>query len=136
MVRRLSPVGKLAQVARGRGKWCWDAAPCEDSRKSRRWVSRGTTRNLQGRERSEVSGPACRGGNGDESLAQTLEETVTEDRGRRLGMQPAKHCRVEVESDTVILMPMSSLGELDCDLLASDMDGVLVCYSSSGLAIW
>ena len=40
-------------------------------------------------------------------------------------MQPAKHCRVEVENDTVILMPMSSLGELDCDLLASDMDGVL-----------
>jgi anti-anti-sigma factor len=40
-------------------------------------------------------------------------------------MQPAKHCRVEVENDTVVMIPMSSLGELDCDLLATDMDGVL-----------
>jgi anti-anti-sigma factor len=40
-------------------------------------------------------------------------------------MQPTGHCRVEVENDTVVMIPLSSLGELDCDLLATDMDGVL-----------
>ena len=40
-------------------------------------------------------------------------------------MDATKHCRVEVENDTIIVTPMSSLGELDCDVLSADMDGVL-----------
>ncbi len=40
-------------------------------------------------------------------------------------MDATRHCRVEVENDTIIVTPMCSLGELDCDVLSADMDGVL-----------
>ena len=40
-------------------------------------------------------------------------------------MQTAKHCRVEVENDTIVVTPKGNLGELDCELLTADMDGVL-----------
>ncbi len=40
-------------------------------------------------------------------------------------MQPAKHCRVEVGNDTIIVTPNGNLGELDYELLSVDMEGVL-----------
>jgi anti-anti-sigma factor len=40
-------------------------------------------------------------------------------------MQTAKHCRVEVENETIVVTPKGNLGELDCELLTADMDGVL-----------
>ncbi|MHB8969517.1 MAG: response regulator [Pirellulaceae bacterium] len=40
-------------------------------------------------------------------------------------MKTTKHCRIELENDTVVVTPMSSLGELDCDVLSADMGGVV-----------
>ncbi|MHB0957722.1 MAG: STAS domain-containing protein [Pirellulaceae bacterium] len=40
-------------------------------------------------------------------------------------MQPTKHCHVQVENETILVIPMSGLGELDCEYLSEDMDGVL-----------
>jgi len=40
-------------------------------------------------------------------------------------MKPANPCRVEWERGTIILTPMRNLGELDSELFAADVDGVL-----------
>ena len=39
-------------------------------------------------------------------------------------MQTTKHCRVELEHDTIVVTPVRDLGELDCELFAVDVEGV------------
>ena len=40
-------------------------------------------------------------------------------------MQTVNHCRIELDQDTTIVTPVRNLGELDSDLFAVDVDGVL-----------